>query len=286
MEKRFIPGLIAGVVGYLALLLGGIYLLTLLLVLVYIGTKEYAAILTNKGFFPSARVIYFSSVMFLLVAFFERPDLTPLVFTICSILAFMWVLFRGKQPYIANVATVTLGFIYCGWFPSFFLYLRNSGVTTSGGIQHPQGAMFCILTLFAVMLTDCFCYFAGIKFGKHQLSKVISPKKTIEGAFGGGLMCLVVVLLMGIPIGLPWYHAVVLGLLIAVFAQVGDLCESMIKRDAGVKDSSDMIPGHGGLLDRTDSYVLSLPVVYFYLQLFVLDSNMNVVNFIKGILGC
>ena len=79
---------------------------------------------------------------------------------------------------------------------------------------------------------------------------------------------------------LEWYHSLILGVLIAGFAQIGDLCESMIKRDAGVKDSSDIIPGHGGFLDRTDSYILTIPVVYYYLQFFV---NNNFLDVLKGL---
>ena len=88
---------------------------------------------------------------------------------------------------------------------------------------------------------------------------------------------------IGFAIGLPWYHSLVLGLLIAVFAQIGDLCESMIKRDAGVKDSSNILPGHGGFLDRTDSYIMTIPVVYYYVHYFV-NSNAFA-DLLKGILG-
>ena len=96
-------------------------------------------------------------------------------------------------------------------------------------------------------------------------------------------MCMIFSLGIGLAIGLPWYHAIVLGALIAIFAQIGDLCESMIKRDAGVKDSSNILPGHGGFLDRTDSYIMTIPVVYYYSQYFINSSYL--VDLVKGFLG-
>lgn len=98
---------------------------------------------------------------------------------------------------------------------------------------------------------------------------------------GGTTMCMVFSLGIGFAIGLPWYHALILGALIAAFAQIGDLCESMIKRDAGVKDSSNILPGHGGFLDRTDSYIMTIPVVYYYVQYFI-NSNL-IADLFKGL---
>jgi len=151
--------------------------------------------------------------------------------------------------------------------------LRQVGETSSGsGISYPIGAAFCVITLFAVSVTDIFCYFVGCKLGIHKLAPVISPNKTIEGAIGGSAMCLMFAVVLGMLLGLPWFHAAIIGILIAAFAQIGDLCESMIKRDAGVKDSSNILPGHGGIMDRTDSYLLTFPVVYYYVQYFVLSN--------------
>ena len=150
-------------------------------------------------------------------------------------------------------------------------------------IPHAQGAGYCLLILFAVLVTDTFCYIVGCRWGKNKLSPVISPNKTIEGSIGGSVMCMVFSLGIGFAIGLPWYHALILGAIIATFAQIGDLCESMIKRDAGVKDSSNILPGHGGFLDRTDSYIMTIPVVYYYTQYFV-NSNF-LLDLFKGILA-
>ena len=282
--RRVITAFAIGLPALFAILAGGFWLLALVMVIVFYACKEYTIILRHKGFFPSFKIMFASSIIFAALAYFNYFNLIAFAFTVSALMALMWVLFRGRQPYIANVATTLFGFLYCGWFPLHFIFLRNSGDEMFMNlIPHAQGAGYCLLILFAVLVTDTFCYIVGCRWGKHKLSPVISPNKTIEGSIGGSVMCMIFSLGIGFAIGLPWYHAVILGALIAAFAQSGDLCESMIKRDAGVKDSSNVLPGHGGFLDRTDSYIMTIPVVYYYLQYFV---HTNIVaDLFKGIFG-
>ena len=285
-QTRLITGLIVGFTALFAIIYGGIPLALMVLVIIILASKEFSIILKNKGFLPSYKIMVLSGLLFTFVIYMGRSDLALPVFTLTAFLAFMWVLFRGKQPYIANVATTILGSVYCGWFPAHLLMLRDIGCCDpvyNGFIKtnvSMEGAIYAVILLLAVILTDSCCYFAGIQFGKHTLAEVISPNKTIEGAIGGSTMCIIFCMILGYFIQLPWYHSLMLGILIAAFAQIGDLCESMIKRDAGVKDSSDILPGHGGFLDRTDSYVLTIPVVYYYIQFFVQN---NFVEILKGI---
>ena len=285
---RLITGVILGFMALFAIMAGGLWIVGLVLIIVTLASKEYVKILEHKGFRPSLRIIILSSFIFAALAYFNRFDMVALAFTACSIMAFMSVLFKGKQPYIANVATTILGFVYCGWFPLHLLFLRDLG-------SHPlyegliktnvttEGAGYALLLFFAVILTDSMCYYTGCYFGKHKLSKVISPNKTIEGSIGGTLSCMIFCFIFGQVLMIPWYHCIILGLLIAAFAQIGDLCESMIKRDAGVKDSSNILPGHGGFLDRTDSYILTIPVVHYYMFMFVVNNFSDIV---KGIFSC
>ncbi len=287
-NKRLLTGLVFGFAALFAILAGGLYLVALVLAIVVLAAREYTFILKHKGFLPSFKIIILSSLIFAALAYFNRFDLVALAFSACSIMAFMSVLFKGKQPYIANVATTILGFVYCGWFPLHLLFLRDLGSMPlySGIMKYNvtyQGACYALFLLFAVILTDTFCYYAGLRFGKHKLSKVISPNKTVEGSIGGTLMCMIFCMIFGPIIQIPWYHSMIIGLLIAGFAQIGDLCESMIKRDAGVKDSSNMLPGHGGFLDRTDSYILTIPVLHYYLYFFVVN---NFFDLFRGIFPC
>ena len=285
---RLLTGLVIGFTALFAIMAGGLWLAALVLTIVVLASKEYAKILNHKGFLPSLTVILISSFLFAALAYFNRFDLVALAFTCCSIMAFLSVLFKGKQPYIANVATTILGFVYCGWFPLHLLFLRDLGShpVYEGFIKQnitTEGAGYALLLFFAVILTDSLCYYVGCRFGKHKLSKVISPNKTIEGSIGGSVTCLIFCFIFGQVLMIPWYHCIILGLLIAAFAQIGDLCESMIKRDAGVKDSSNILPAHGGFLDRTDSYILTIPVVHYYMFMFVVNNFSDIV---KGIFSC
>ncbi len=272
MNKRFITGLVVGLASLFAVIAGGLWLAVAVGILVVLLSREYNEILKHKGFLPSFKIMVVSSALFGFAAYNKLFNLVPFILIITVFASMMWVLFRGKQPYIANVATTIFGTMYCGWFPIHLLMLRQVGETSSYGIPYPIGAGFCVLVLFAVSVTDIFCYFVGCKFGKHKLSPVISPNKTIEGSIGGSVMCLLFSVVIGMLLGLEWYHSVILGILIATFAQIGDLCESMIKRDAGVKDSSNILPGHGGIMDRVDSYLMTFVVVYCYAQYFVLTN--------------
>lgn len=284
--KRILTGTIMGLISLWCLLNGGIALLALISIFVYIGTKEYVQILENKGFFPSIKVILIADAILALLSYFNRFDLIAIALTLASISAFMWVLFNGRQPYIANVATTIFGFVYGGWFPLHLLFLRGLNAENQQSFlklnMQNDGLGFVILLFVAVLLTDTGCYFFGKKFGKHKLAQIISPKKTIEGAFGGAICGIIGALIVGYFIHLEFIHALILGILCTVFAQIGDLCESLIKRDAGVKDSGNILPGHGGFMDRADSYVLTIPIVFYYLKYFVVSNQLGIdfINFV------
>ena len=289
---RVITGWILGLIALACIIFGGLPLLFLLSVIIFLASKEFVDILEHKGFYPSLKVIIFADAIFAVMAYFNCFNLVPLAFTIGTMVSFMWVLFRGKQPYIANASTTIVGFVYSGWFPLHLLFLRDLGANNHSSLQMilktdilSAGLGYVLFILLLVIMTDVGCYYFGRNFGKHKLAPVISPNKTIEGAIGGAICTIIGAFIIAYFIKLPWYHALIAGILVTIFAQIGDLCESLMKRDAGVKDSGDLLPGHGGFLDRTDSYIFTIPVMYYYFAYFVQSNDLwlNIINFIKGI---
>ena len=273
---RMLTGLIMGTIAMGCIMQGKLALVGLLLFILYFATKEYVQILNNKGFYPSVKMIYITEVLFAIIAYFQRFDLVAVALTFSAIATFMWILFKGRQPYIANVATTVLGMVYCGWFPLHLLFLRNLEST-----RFDDGLGFVVMMFIAILLTDTGCYYAGTHFGKHKLAPVISPNKTVEGSIGG-IICAMVI---GWYLGLEWYLSFTAGLLCTIFAQIGDLSESLIKRDAGVKDSGDILPGHGGFLDRCDSFILTIPVMYYFCKHFIFSNDLivDIVTFFRGL---
>jgi phosphatidate cytidylyltransferase len=158
------------------------------------------------------------------------------------------------------------GMFYLGWLLGYWILLMNS-------YEHYNwvGRDWVLLALFSTFAVDTSAYFVGRALGKHKLAPVISPGKTWEGAFGGlvGAIAAVSILALILDINIGYGKLVFIGFAVGVFAQIGDLAESKLKRSTGVKESGDLIPGHGGILDRLDSVVLTGVVVYYCLRWFV-----------------
>lgn len=160
---------------------------------------------------------------------------------------------RGVKDIISDLATAAFIQIYVPWLASFAVVL----------VAQENGEWWTLGFIILVVSVDIGAYVAGLSFGKHAMAPMISPNKTWEG-FAGAAACsiLVGVLLALFMIGQPWWIGVILGLLILGSATVGDLTESMIKRDMGIKDMSSWLPGHGGFLDRLDSILPSAAVMF------------------------
>lgn len=284
--KRVITGVIISLISIIAIILGSLPLFLSLLLIIALCCKEFVKILKYKGFHPSLTIILFSAFIFATLTFFRRFDLVPSMLTLTIMASFLIVLFRGRQPYIVNVATTILGALYCGWLPCHLLLIRQIGMNRVSAFQfsYSEGLGLLMFVFLAVAMTDIGAYYFGIRFGKHKLAEVISPKKTIEGALGGAL-CAVIVSCFGIfYTELSLCQAIIGGIIITASAQLGDLSESLIKRDAGVKDSSDILPGHGGMLDRFDGYIFAIPVAYYFFMHFTLGKNVFVefLGYFKG----
>jgi phosphatidate cytidylyltransferase len=157
-----------------------------------------------------------------------------------------------------RVALITVGILYAGWLLGHLVALR--------GLD--DGRNWVFFAIFVTFASDTAAFFVGRALGRHKLAPAISPGKTWEGAIGGILGAIIVSLFftLNTPLVLPlsWGQAVLLGLLVSIFGQIGDLAESLFKRYTGVKDSGSVLPGHGGFLDRMDSVVFAGAVVYYY----------------------
>jgi len=166
----------------------------------------------------------------------------------------------SKEHSLDRVALTLFGALFAGWMPAHLALIRD---------LRPHGEAFAFLTFAAVWAMDTAAYAAGRGFGRHALAPTLSPKKTWEGAAAGFLAAIGVCLAFQkflLHGSVSPLEAVVIGVIIGSMGQLSDIAESMVKRDAGVKDSGALLPGHGGVFDRFDSYILCAPAVYYALS--------------------
>lgn len=185
----------------------------------------------------------------------------------CFLLLFTFFLLRAKgregAEFVLHFQELKISFFGLVYLVFIPLYLTR--------IHHlPSGVHWTILFFLIVWASDTCAYFIGKRFGKRKLYPEISPKKTVEGAIGGLLSGILLALVYKLLFfrELSWFAAVIVPILVSPFSQVGDLCESLLKRACGKKDSGGVLPGHGGFLDRFDGIVFSLPVMYACARLF------------------
>ncbi len=195
---------------------------------------------------------------------FSLDLLFPLLITVGVAVSLIVLLTRKqKQGAFTDWTWAFAGILYVGWFLSYLVALRGLDA----------GRSWVFLAIFATFGSDSAAFFIGKALGKHKLAPSISPKKTWEGSIGGLLGAVAVSLLFLLPTPvqlsayLSWWHIIILGLLVSVFGQLGDLVESLLKRNTGVKDSGSFFPGHGGFLDRIDSIVFAAIIVYYWVLL-------------------
>lgn len=214
------------------------------------------------------------TLLFILSPHFDYATLTPFLLTSAVILSLIWLLLRRQKEgaFIGWVWTIG-GILYIGWLLSYFVALRGGYHPLS--ITETTGRNWVFLALFTTFTSDTAAFFVGRALGKHHLAPRISPGKTWEGAIAGVFGAIILSLFFTLPklfsVSNPLYlqdfsywQAIPLGLLVSVFGQLGDLVESLLKRNMGVKDSGTLIPGHGGILDRIDSVIFAGVVVYYY----------------------
>jgi phosphatidate cytidylyltransferase len=248
---------------------GGWWAFAACLLVVALGTYELHVMMIHSGHHPLLVISLALSTLILVSAMLPSPEvrlsLLEFGFGGALLISFPWLFSRRKLDGALVDWALTLAFsIYLGWPMSFLLLLRGS----QSGWPLPRGVWWLLVALIGVWSFDSAAFFVGRFLGRHKLAPRISPGKTWEGTLGGLAFSILVSLLITVePLGVPWYLAISLGVLIAIAAVLGDLAESLIKRQTNVKDSGQIMPGHGGILDRIDSMLFVLIVVYLFARL-------------------
>lgn len=248
---------------------GGGYYLALIGLGIGIGTYEFLTMLEARGMKPYKVLGTFCALLLGWTAFYQSYLFTYLTFTILLLALSITELSRGtKEQAINHIATTIFGAMYVGWLMSHLVLLRE--LPYAMGQTYSTGTGYALLPFVLTWSCDSMAYFFGIKFGKHKLLPRISPEKSWEGAIGGVVFAVVAgfVYQQIYAHFLSWFDILVLGVSVGILAQVGDLVESLIKRDADMKDTATTIPGHGGVLDRFDSLLFTAPMIYYYLRFF------------------
>ncbi len=191
------------------------------------------------------------------VAYFWGPRPLTAVFVAACALPGIWLARRGPENFVRDITASVFVLVYIGILGSFASLMA----------RQPDGAARIITLVILVACNDIGGYAVGVLFGRHPMAPVISPKKSWEGFGGSAVLCAVggAVCVTSLLNG-TWWQGILLGLAVLISATAGDLTESLIKRDIGVKDMGALLPGHGGLLDRVDSLLLSAPVVWAMLS--------------------
>lgn len=247
--------------------LGALPFLALVASLLTLAEIEFCHLMARDGFRPAIVFGVGLVWLFLLDAQFPRLGLLQPGLALILLGSLAWQLFHRRGSPVADWALTVTGGLYLGLCGACLIRLR--------GLQ-PDGLWWTLTVVPAILLADTGAYFVGRAWGRHKLTPTLSPSKTWEGYVAGvatgGLMTPLLASLWrtgaGAESAISGVHGLILGLLIATFAPLGDLAVSMIKRQVGVKDSGSVIPGHGGALDRMDSVLWAVVIGYYYVLWF------------------
>ena len=252
---RTISGLVFGVVVLGAYYLGGVPWFVILGLAAAIVSVEFYSLARHAGYRPAVAVGV-AMVLALVTQTFLELDLTWLIIGLGIVTTVIWgySLQTSSETFIADWASTFVGVLYSGGLMLHGILMRDLA----------DGLAWGALAILGTWSCDIFAYLIGRALGRHKFAPRISPKKTWEGAIGGFVCSFGVVMSAAWILDRPLVPIIGLGILIPLATIAGDLTESMLKRSAGVKDTGNWIPGHGGLLDRLDSLIFVIPTVYYY----------------------
>ncbi|MCX7943906.1 MAG: phosphatidate cytidylyltransferase [Deltaproteobacteria bacterium] len=260
LVKRIISALVLLPPVVFVIFKGGCYINVLVGLVVVLCSIEYFKML---GFVRTSLIISVFLTLLGYIGLIIFPlEYVVFVLIVVLTLAGIYVLLSIREIKGSSVRLSYLfsGIIYLGFFPAFIPLIRNYSAK--------EGFYYLLMFLAVIWLSDTFAYFVGRSLGRHKLYEKVSPNKTIEGSIGGivgGLVgvCIVSLLFSKSP---SMKLFIFVGVVVNIVGQLGDLFESMFKRDVGIKDSGSLIPGHGGMLDRVDAIIFAAPTMYLLLR--------------------
>ncbi|GAA0176893.1 phosphatidate cytidylyltransferase [Clostridium sediminicola] len=262
MNKRYIGVLILSPL-VIVLFLGGIYLKILTALFALMGMYEFYSILNNKKINPVKYLGYSICIFYYLLIFIDKMELIWIssIF-IWGLLIAMSIMVLSEEYNIVDISLTIIGCLYVT-IPFSLIALIS---------EKNNGNYFVWIIFISCWMCDSMAYYSGKYFGKTKLCPRVSPKKTVEGAIGGLLGSIITVTAFGLfmqsrGINIATFNFILLGFFGGVICQIGDLAASSIKRYVGVKDYSNIIPGHGGILDRFDSILFTSVLVYYYVTI-------------------
>jgi len=250
---------------------GGVYFMGLIALVVLTACAEFFTLVRGRGARPWAKTGTIAALGMLAMAFWgQEHHAMLLIGALTAALLVAQLTRRDGHGALLDVASTLLGVVYVGWLGSHFVLLRELPVTT--GQPYATGAQAVFLAVSITWAGDTGAYFVGSSLGRTPLLPRVSGKKTWEGAVGG-LAAGVVAAFIARATFAPFLPGAILtgaiGAAVPAVGTLGDLAESLIKRDAHVKDTAPTIPGHGGVLDRFDSLLFTAPILYYFLKLFI-----------------
>jgi phosphatidate cytidylyltransferase len=275
---RFRSGLLIGIFGLIVVLLGGWFFTLATALLTYLALLEFFRMAEFKGIKPATKTTLFSCLIIIISTYLETiglldREISNSILPICSVGICTWLLLQPKSGTISDIAASIFGLFYLGFLPSYWIRLReldaaiinsNQNFFSFTNLTNTTGLHLTLTSCLLIVASDIGSYFIGKSFGKRSLSP-ISPSKTVEGLIGGISCSILLAIFFSFLLHWenPFFVGILYGVLISLMALVGDLIESMMKRDAKIKDSGTFLPGHGGILDRIDSYIFTPSVLYY-----------------------
>ena len=262
---RSLIAVIFGPLIIISALVGGYYWFGFILLVVLASIIEFRKIAENRGAFTQLFVPFITSILILVEFYSEKMQYLIPTIILSLVLVFFVELYRNKESSTLNISTTIYASLFYSILFGSFILIRELPFHLY--INYASAGKWLMLMIFATWICDTAAYVFGSYFGKHKLMPRISPNKSIEGTVAGFIFAVLTAWLCHIWFidNLRLFDSLMIGAITGIFGQYGDLFESMLKRDVGVKDSSNVIPGHGGILDRFDSLTLTAPVVYIYL---------------------